>query len=253
MSEKHKFAFFTEDVALLKQVDHDYLLRDADVVRRLLSVVRVQPGDNILLFDDAWQVACAVIACTKKEITVRVTARTKHITLQPTIIFLLPLLEREAFEASLEALTVMGVTEIIPVITHKSRKKWGEVTGGVSKERDRARRLMIAAAEQSKQFVLPAIHKVVALDDAVAQVKKDSSVEKLFFDAQGKPAFDVLAQMKKNDKKVIVALVGPEGDLTGEEKNLVREQGFVFCKLTPTILRASSAVEVGMGLLRSCL
>ena len=252
MSEKHKFAFFTEDVALLKQVDHDYVLRDVDVVRRLLSVVRVQPGDNILLFDDAWQVAC-VIACTKKEITVRVTARTKHITLQPTIIFLLPLLEREAFEASLEALTVMGATEIIPVITHKSRKKWGEATGGVSKERDRAHRLMIAAAEQSKQFVLPLIHNVVALDDAVAQVKKDGSAEKIFFDAQGAPAFDVLGQLKKNDTKVIVALVGPEGDLTIEEKNMVREQGFVFCKLTPTILRASSAVEVGMGLLRSCL
>ena len=48
-------------------------------------------------------------------------------------------------------------------------------------------------------------------------------------------------------------LVGPEGDLTHEEKQFVDDHGFIFCKLTPTIMRAHQAVAVGLGVLRSML
>ena len=251
MNQKHEFAFFTTDVAQLKRDNHDYTLRDADLVRRLLAVVRVQPEDTVLLFDDAMQVACTVVACSKKDVIVRVDARSEHTVLQPEIIWLLPILEREAFEESLEALTVMGANQIVPVITQKSRRTWAMGSNSV-KDRDRARRLMLAAAEQSKQFLLPKIQETLALKDALATYAQKNS-EKVFFDAQGQSAFDVVGQMKKRNQKTIVVLVGPEGDLTTEEKTLAEAYSFVFCKLTPTILRASAAVEVGMGLLRSCL
>ena len=45
--------------------------------------------------------------------------------------------------------------------------------------------------------------------------------------------------------------VGPEGDLTQEEKDYLKQQGFVFCRLTPTVLRARQAVALGLGILRS--
>ncbi len=50
-----------------------------------------------------------------------------------------------------------------------------------------------------------------------------------------------------------MAVIGPEGDLTKEEKAYLKEQGFLFCALTPTVLRAQQAVALGLGILRSYL
>ena len=247
MNQKHEFAFFTPEVAQISRKDKDYTIKDSDLIRRLTSIVRVQVGDKIILFDEQLHVDATILIVSKKAISIAVAERKNHTILQPTIVWLLPLLEREAFEDALTALTVMGAAEIIPVITQKSRKTWGN-----PKERDRAKRLMIAAAEQSKQFVLPLVQETVSLESALETIKKKDAA-KLFFDAAGKPAFTVLEQIKKNKVQTLIALIGPEGDLTAAEKKLVQQNGFDFCRLTPTILRASTAVEVGMGLLRTCL
>lgn len=249
-NEKHEFAFFTPEVTRLTQSEQEYTLKDVDLNRRLLSIVRVQPGEKIILFDAVNAVACTVITYNKKETTIITGTRTTHIGLTPEITWLLPLLEREAFEDALEALTVMGATTIIPLITQKSRKQWGVGTSA-QKEHDRAQRLMIAAAEQSKQFMLPVIQETVALTIALKNIKQPTA--KIFFDATGKPAFETLEIIRNHKPQSIIALVGPEGDLTAEEKKLVQQYDFEFCKLTPTILRARTAVTLGMGLLRSCI
>jgi len=48
-------------------------------------------------------------------------------------------------------------------------------------------------------------------------------------------------------------MIGPEGDLTAQEKELLKERGVQFLRLTPTILRAQQAVVVAMGIFRSLL
>ena len=249
-NEKHEFAFFTSEVAHLIQSEQEYRLKDIDLNRRLLSIVRVHPGEKIILFDTMNAIVCTVISYNKKETTIITGKRTTHMALKPEIIWLLPLLEREAFEDSLEALMVMGATTIIPLITQKSRKVWG-VGSSAEKEHDRARRLMIAAAEQSKQFMLPVIQKTVDITIALNNTKNHTT--KIFFDTTGKPAFEILEFIRNNKPQSIIALVGPEGDLTTAEKKLVQQHNFEFCKLTPTILRARTAVELGIGLLRSCI
>jgi RsmE family RNA methyltransferase len=50
-----------------------------------------------------------------------------------------------------------------------------------------------------------------------------------------------------------VLFVGPEGDLTDQEKVLLKQNGFIFCALTPTILRACEAIALGAGVVRSIL
>lgn len=51
----------------------------------------------------------------------------------------------------------------------------------------------------------------------------------------------------------IIACAGPEGDLTYEEKMQLTEDGFAFCALTPTVLRAQQAIAIGLGAIRSYL
>ena len=58
----------------------------------------------------------------------------------------------------------------------------------------------------------------------------------------------LISELKLTSK--IFLLWGPEGDLTSTEKQQVLTAGFQFSKLTPTVLRASQAVAVGLGLIR---
>ena len=252
-NEKHEFAFFSEEVARLIKEQHEYTFNDKELVHRLGVIVRVKPGETSIFFNGDMHVQCEIVACSKKEVVVRVLARKKNLVIAPALTWLLPLLEREAFEEALYALTAMGATEIIPVITEKSRRAWGS-----EKELERAHRIMVASIEQSKQFCVPKIGATVKLADAV-DVRGSNTLgisalsTKIFFDAQGAPAFEVITKIRENVVEPVVCCVGPEGDLTQAEKELMRTHGFVFCALTPTILKASAAVEVGMGLLRSCL
>ncbi len=241
---KHEFALWYSGAALLNDADQKYLLQDEDLTHRLINVLRVAVDDSVLLFDATHHILCTVVSVTKKGVMVQALERRENFPLKPAIIWLLPLLERDSFEEALYALAAMGATEIQPVITEKSRRNWG-----AEKEYDRALRIMIAAAEQSKQFALPRIHAPLELTAAV----RHATGAKIFFDASGAPTYEVVTQLRSAAVAPYTCLVGPEGDLSEQEKAMVRDNGFLFCKLTPTILKASAAVEVGMGIMRSCL
>lgn len=111
---------------------------------------------------------------------------------------------------------------------------------------------MIAAAEQSKQYALPQVLPIIPLEMWLMKAQVPATI-KLFFDPQGIPLRDAFALIEQQKIHRLIALAGPEGDLTYEEKLMVTDQGFVFCALTPTVLRAQQAVAIGLGALRSLL
>ncbi len=127
---------------------------------------------------------------------------------------MLPLLKREAFESALYTLCEMGATSIQPLITQKSRTNWDS-------EKDFAR---------------------------VLTTMRAAAGTKIFFDPAGMPLKQMLSLPMTGP---LYGCVGPEGGLTPEEKEHLKALGFVFCRLTPTVLRARQAVAVGLGILRS--
>ena len=165
--------------------------------------------------------------------------------LRPTVTFLLPLLKRDDFEGALYSLAEIGVNSIQLVATHKTHTSWSDERDG-----ERARRILIAAAEQSKNYAMPELKAPVALDKALQAMNMTDST-KIFFDPLGESFFAVMSALHGNQPDHIVLLIGPEGDLTAQEKEMVHQKGFIFCALTPTIVRAVQAAALGAGLVRS--
>ena len=165
--------------------------------------------------------------------------------MQPTVIFFLPLLKRDALEAALYSLVELGASEIRLMRTQKTQRVWGG-----AKEFDRLRTIMIAAAEQSKQYITPTLHEPQLFDEIVKELDGTSC---LFFDPQGADLFPVLQKFRKNMPQTISLMIGPEADVTSDEKQLLQEHGATFCRLTPTILRAQQAVAVSLGIIRSLI
>jgi len=51
-------------------------------------------------------------------------------------------------------------------------------------------------------------------------------------------------------EKTIMLVVGPEGDLTVDEKKLLSSAHYTACSLTPTVLRSEEAATLAAGIIR---
>jgi RsmE family RNA methyltransferase len=248
--DKHEFALYKESLSLLiqkKGLGDSLVLSDETLFHRMMTVLRLRSNDQCILFDrDAYITATIDAFIGKKQVQFTIHSIHSAVVLQPHITFLLPMLKREDYESALYSLTEVGVNSIQLISTQKTGNKWsGE------RDRDRAQRIIIAAAEQSKNFALPQLHEPISLQEALK--KYNSCESKLFFDPQGKSFFDVMQMLHSTHSGNILLLVGPEGDLTLEEKEIVRANKFIFCALTPTIMRAVQATGLAAGFVRSLL
>lgn len=242
-NNKHIFALHIQESLLHTSVT----ITDRDILLRVQQVLRLQVDDTLLVFNSTHHARARIRVCDKRNLVLTVHTVQENKQLYPLTHWLLPVLEREAFEASLYSLAVLGATTIQPLITEKSRRQWGS-----EKDLERAERIMIAACEQAKQFVLPAIkpatHLPVILSECQARVE-GQAIKKIFFDPTGAPAAQLMQDIKGADE--LILCIGPEGDLTEEEKQLLKDTGFSFYALTSTVLRACDAVLVAQGIIRS--
>lgn len=243
--DKHQFAlYFAEFSKKQLTAGQTLTIKDVDLFHRIVNVLRLQPQEQCIFFDEHRHGEVTLQSFDKKNtITVSIDTIKENSDYKPHISFLLPILKREAFEHALYSLVELGANEIQLITTQKAHRKWGG-----SKELERLQRIMIAAAEQSKNFALPKIKEPVKLSDALQASTRDA--KKVFFDAEGVHAYTLVQALKESPKNLVL-LIGPEGDLTLEEKSILQQNNVEFCRLTPTILRAEQAVIVAMGLVRS--
>lgn len=250
MASKHEFALYVTDLHKLSATNI-FTLQDPELVVRVNSVLRLQPGENCVLFNATHHARCKVRSVNKKSVEFELLEKQENAVLQPKATCFLPLLKRDDLETALYAAVELGASVVQLVLTEKVQRAWGG-----AKEFERLQRIMIAAAEQSKNFALPTLHAPIALEQALDTINKQSAklkAAKLFFDLGGTSGLSVMQELSAQKHAEIILLVGPEGDLTDAEKQLVLQQGFVTCTLTPTVLRAASAFSLGLGLVRSCL
>lgn len=247
--QTHVFAFYyplTTKLIAQKKFEFYNSLDDQIIVHRIGHVLRLAQGEQCILFDDQHHLLCQIEAIQQKNIVYSVKSVACNIRLQPEITFILPLLKREALQESLYSVVELGATHVQLVMTKKTHHNWGG-----HKELERFNRIMQSAAEQSKNFAMPTLSEPVLLNNYFDIQERKS--HKIFFDSDGCVVSSVLSSIKAENIANIVMMIGPEGDLTHDEKQLLHRQGFIFCKLTPTILRAQQAVVVGLGIFRSML
>jgi len=250
-NNNHEFAFYTENITDILSAfsEHDkVIIKNPEISHRLAHIIRAQKNDVFILFDRTNNITLELIEIIKKkQITAKIVTKQKNTIITPTINFILPLLKREYFETSLYTLTELGANSITTVITKKSQQKWQ-----TQKANKRFLHIITAAAEQSKNFAFPELKHPAHLHEYVHNAKLENSIY-IFFDPEGEDLDTVIQKINTKSYENINLMIGPEGDLANEEKNMVQNKGFIFCKLTPTVLRSCQAVAVGLGAFRSFL
>lgn len=232
-SERHEFSFYCQQLPLQ---EGPFNLAESELVKRITKILRLSSGDSILLFTRERHARYTLTSVTENAVSGMLTNLQLNRIYQPSITLLLPLLKREALEAAVYGAVECGVTTIQLIMTQKVQRRW---TG--LKEYERLQRVIVAAAEQSKCFAFASLAQPISLADALNNYR---DVQLFWADGSGE-ALDPAS----SDCAV---LVGPEGDLTIDEKALVRTHKEVqVFSLTPTVLRAQQAAVLSIGLMRS--
>lgn len=245
LSSAHEFALYMPNVDTAI-IDNRLHISDKELIRRIILVLRLVINDRLILFNAQYHMRVTIEHIAKNSITCALHTQTSNIILQPKIYLLLPLLKKDDMADAVSMATASGVSAIYCMYTSKSQKLW------TTNEQERFERCIIAAAEQSKQFNLPTLYPPAPLPDLLVQhtAKKAPSI---FFDPAGTDLFICIQTMRSDLPDSITVIVGPEGDLSKEEKELLHKHYVQFCVLTPTILRSSLAAAVGVGIMRSLL
>src|SRR5579872_1459263 len=109
----HKFALYVHELPPLKK-GQEFSITDTDLMHRMQRILRLQIGDELILFDREHHLSIKIAAFGKKDIVIHVLGSQANQLLKPTISFLLPILKKEAFESAVYFLVEAGVNDIYP-------------------------------------------------------------------------------------------------------------------------------------------
>jgi RsmE family RNA methyltransferase len=235
--KSHEFSLYVQELGPIEQ---GITLVDQQIIHRVMQVLRLQKNERVILFNRQWHANLQISLLTKTQITFSPAQKIANISFRPYITCFIPVLKKEALEHAVYCATELGATQIQLFQSMKTRV-WQD------RELDRLQKIIIAAAEQSKNFAFPDINKPQPLRDLIPSIGQRNLT--IFFDPEGMRVTELLPRLTTASH--INLLVGPEGDLVDDEKAILKDNNVFFCSLTPTILRASQAAVLGLGLIRS--
>lgn len=244
-ADKHTFAFFYPEVSTLSHSHASLIIEDSDLVHRLCRVVRIKLGDQCTLFDRAIHMMVEITAIHNNRITCAVKSVNPISRIAPAITVLLPWLKRDALEQAIVSAAELGVETIQLIRTNKVHAHTVS-----AKEYERLQRIMISGCEQAKQFAVPQLRESIAFEDALGMIAD----KKILFDVLAtESTLDTLVAMRHDKPPHIAVLIGPEADLTMDEKAHAKKAGFITLSLGSMVLRSYKALTIGLGLIRACM
>ncbi|HJP94095.1 MAG TPA: 16S rRNA (uracil(1498)-N(3))-methyltransferase [Pyrinomonadaceae bacterium] len=217
----------------------------ADEARHLRDVLRLQSGDEVYVFDGAGrEYRCRVANVRRNEVELRVESEVEPARPESQLQLKLcvALLKGEKFDLVVQKSTELGVSKIVPLITHFADIHLRDARDA-AKRVSRWQRIAFEAAKQSGRAVVPEIATPVPFDSALAV--DDLGV--MFSERLG----DSLASLTNQPKpRAVTALVGSEGGWSDEEIESARARDFHVITLGGRILRAETAAIVVTALLQ---
>jgi 16S rRNA (uracil1498-N3)-methyltransferase len=201
---------------------------DGPEAHHLANVSRIRPGGLVRLFNgDGNEYQASVIEVTRKSVRLAVSAVTaSHRELPHALAIACPLPKGDRAQFLIEKLTELGVTAFIPLLTQRT------VTDPSPNRLEKLNRYVIEASKQCGRNVLmriehPSHWKTFVNRTDLPNDRRiaDPSGSAISSAAPGPRAF----------------AIGPEGGLTGDEREMGKKSGWSLVSLGPRILRVETA------------
>lgn len=205
----------------------------------LIKVLRCRRGDVVALSNGFFTAEGEIIKVSDKEARLRIYNKKKIVRQGSTIALFFSPLKGKRMDFLLEKATELGVDEFHPVFFKRTVSRPDEINA-----RDRWGKIIKAAAEQSRQVVLPRLFPVKNWGEVLSAIGSYSRVLVFLEDEEN----NSLRDFRFRDNEKIAVIVGPEGGFSEEEKESFRASGFDSLTLGRQVLRAETASLVALTL-----
>jgi 16S rRNA (uracil1498-N3)-methyltransferase len=211
--------------------DGDLVLADDEAHH--VAVQRLQPGDEIALFDGLGHVARGAIRTLgRTEVRVEVTERYREPNPVPRLDLYCAIPKGDRVAVLLDMATQLGMGRFTPL-----RLRRGVVQPG-ERAQERWQRICLEACKQSRRVYLPEVAAPLTVEEAADKV--NASGDRLIVahpSADSKP----ISTTNLSGALGVALFVGPEGGWTDEELEMLRRRDAYFVHLGASILRIETA------------
>jgi len=215
------------------------------------DVLRLQPGDRAAVLDGAGrQFLCDVRDCGRHHVSLAVTGETAAAAPPARITLIQAVPKGKLLEAIIQKATELGVARVVPILSGRVALRLD--AAGAKDKADKWRQCAIEAIKQCGQPWLPEVDEPLTLRALLAGgVSFDLAlVGSLQGDGRHPRCwFQEYEVQHRRRPQSVAAWIGPEGDFTGEELDLIRATGARPIDLGPLVLRSETAALCALAVI----
>ena len=196
------------------------------------NVMRLKPGDIISLFNSTngeWD--AKILNHNKENTEFEVKKLTKNNNLEKDLWLAFSPIKKTPLDMMIQKTTELGIQKFIPILSERTIVR--EINFG------RAEKIVVEASEQSNRISIPEIKKLISLENFLSEFPKNGRL--IFCDINCKKS-NLKDILSKKIQGPICVLIGPEGDFSEKERELIMRKKEIFLlSLANNILRAETA------------
>jgi 16S rRNA (uracil1498-N3)-methyltransferase len=222
-----------------QEINTDLIELKGEDAHYLSDVLRMRPGDEIILFDaEGRRAKAALVNIERLSVEVRVkellqqTQETEH-----GIVLAVGTLKATKMDLVVQKATELGIKEIYPLVTERTLVRQ-------TRKLDRWNKIALEASRQCGRSVVPKVHSLKPLDKFIDGWNSPGVV---FWEEARKGTLQKSDCQPKGD---VAMLVGPEGGFSSNEVAMAVAGGFIVRTLGVNILRAETAAISALAIMQ---
>ena len=213
-------------------------ITDKSDCNHIRNVFRLGAGDDVRIVDGEFEYITEIKEISGKEIKLKIIQKNNDdYSLKINIDAAIGILKNEKMNMAIKKLTEIGINRIIPLQTER-------VVVKINEKKEKWDITVKEALKQCKGVKFTEIAPITKLQSINYEL-----YDKIVYAYENSDNTEPLVNIVNKNDKNILYIVGPEGGITEEEVNFLKEKGATEISLGKRILRAETAAIVIGGIL----
>lgn len=227
-----------------EQINNNVITIIGEDVNHIANVLRLSIGEKVLVGNKTTgdNYLCKIKEINEKKVLLDILYINEYTTEPKTYIHIFQGLPKaDKMEQIIQKCTEVGVSEFTPVAMNRCIVK---LDGKESyKKIERWQKIAETAAKQSKRDIIPKINLVKNIKNIFENIKEYDIVLVAYEEENYNCLDSILQSYKKSTNKSykIAVIIGPEGGITKEEVDIIKQNGGKSVTLGKRILRTETA------------
>ena len=202
------------------------------------NVYRLQINDELRVIDGEFEYLTKILSISKKEVVLEIIKKMEdNYSLDVNIDMAIGILKNDKMNLAVQKLTEIGVNKIIPLKTKR-------VVVKINEKKEKWETVVREALKQCRGVKFPKISEI----KKICEIDYEK-YDKIIFAYENSDESKSLPEIIKKEDKNILYIIGPEGGITQEEVNFLKENKAIEISLGKRILRAETAAIVVCGII----